>query len=341
MRIAIVNDMMMAVEALRRVVTTVAEYEIAWIANNGAEAVEKCAKDRPDLILMDLIMPVMNGVEATCAIMKETPCAILVVTVTVTGNASLVFEAMGCGALDAVTTPVFSPDGKIEGGDELIKKIATIGKLIDKDVESVKKESDFQKRPEKLPTMVAVGCSTGGPKALSVILSGMPQKLGASIVIVQHVDVQFASELAEWLNEQTELTVTLAREGMYPEENVIYIAETNDHLIIGADSAFHYTVEPRNYPFRPSANTFFSSLNKHWKRKDVAVLLTGIGKDGAEELLELRMAGWHTITQDEQTSVVYGMPKAAAELGAAVEILPLEKISDSIVRQVNRINLKK
>jgi len=122
MRIAIVNDLLLAVEALSRVVTSVPGYVIAWIATNGAEAVKKYEEDKPDLILMDLIMPVMDGVQATDAIMKKSPCPILVVTATVKGNAAKVFEAMGCGALDAVGTPVLGPGGKIEGGEELLKK---------------------------------------------------------------------------------------------------------------------------------------------------------------------------------------------------------------------------
>jgi len=164
----------------------------------------------------------------------------------------------------------------------------------------------------------------------------MPRKLGASIVIIQHVDAQFASGLAEWLNMHTELTVTLAREGLRPEEDVVFVAETNDHLILGKDCAFHYTIEPLDYPYRQSIDTFFQSIKYYSPRKDIAVLLTGIGKDGAKELLSLRQAGWHTIVQDEQTSIVFGMPKTAIELGAAQEILPLEKIKDVLVRHIQK-----
>ena len=132
MRVAIVNDLMLAVEALRRVVKTDPDLEIAWIAMNGREAVEKCRVDRPDLILMDLIMPVMDGVQATCAIMRDTPCAVLVVTATVEGNAARVFEAMGCGALDAVCTPTLVSGGAISGGEDLLRKINTVRRLVGK-----------------------------------------------------------------------------------------------------------------------------------------------------------------------------------------------------------------
>lgn len=333
MRIAIVNDLLMAVEVLRRVLNTVPGYEMAWIAYNGSEAVEKCARDKPDLILMDLIMPVMDGVQATCTIMKDSPCAILIVTASVRGNAAKVFEAMGCGALDAVGTPVLGPEGKIEGGAELLKKIATIGKLIGQPVGN-ERSGPSKIMPKGTPRLVAVGSSTGGPKALAEILAKLPGDFRAAVVIVQHVDVQFAGGLADWLNEQTHLSVTVASGGQTLREGMVYVAGTNDHLIIGPDLALHYTPEPRDYPYRPSVDAFFLSVEKHWPNKSVAVLLTGMGRDGAKGLLALRRARWHTIAQDEQSSVVYGMPKAAAELGAAVEILPLEKISESILRHI-------
>ncbi len=125
-RIAIVNDVRMAAETLRRIVASLSDTEVAWIAENGQESVDKCRADRPDLVLMDLIMPVMNGVEATRRIMLESPCPILVVTATVSGNRNEVFEALGHGALDAVNTPVLGRDGSIAGADELLKKIRNI-----------------------------------------------------------------------------------------------------------------------------------------------------------------------------------------------------------------------
>src|ERR1700690_2221157 len=132
MRIAIVNDVPMAVEALRRVVSSVPEYQIAWIAADGEEAVRLCAADVPDLILMDLMMPRMDGAEASRLIMRDSPCAILVVTATVGGHSSKVFEAMGWGALDAVNTPVLDISGDPSRATELLAKIAMLGKLIGK-----------------------------------------------------------------------------------------------------------------------------------------------------------------------------------------------------------------
>jgi len=333
MRIGIVNDMTMAVEVLKRVVRDIPEYEIAWVAYDGREAVNKCTADTPDIVLMDLIMPNMDGVEATRRIMKQTPCAILVVTATVEGNMAKVFDAMGYGALDAATTPVVGSDGAIHGGDVLLGKIATIAKLLGKN-DATRQRGTLHARglsPRESGTkLVVIGSSTGGPKALAEILSSLPRASNVSIVIVQHVDVQFASGLVEWLNEQTPLAVCLAMDGMRPQPGTVLVAGTNDHLVMKSDLTLHYTPEPEDCPYRPSVDILFKSVARTWPEKAVGVVLTGMGSDGAEGLMVLRDVGWHTIAQDEKSCVVYGMPKAAAMLGAAVEILPPAKIAKAL-----------
>jgi two-component system response regulator WspF len=331
MRIAIVNDLVLAVEAIRRAIVRVPEYEVAWIAYNGREAVDLCMSDRPDLILMDLIMPVMDGVAATSIIMERCPTAILVVTATVTGNASKVFDAMGHGALDAVCTPVFGTEGALEGGEELLRKIATIGVLIRHNNAVRRPAIEPQLKPSgRASQMIAIGSSTGGPKALAAILSQLKPPIGASIVIIQHVDIQFAGGLAEWLNEQCALPVVLAREGSHLQPDCVYVAGTNDHLIVDERRMLHYTPDPVSYPYRPSVDRFFESLRDNWPERGIAVLLTGMGRDGAQGLLALRRAGWRTIVQDEATSVVFGMPRAAIEAGAAEYTLPVQRIAANI-----------
>ena len=334
MRIAIVNDLLIAVEALRRVISSGPEHEVAWIARDGAEAVEKCSANVPDLVLMDLIMPRVDGVEATRRIMKNSPCAVLVVTATVSGNASRVFEAMGYGALDAVNTPVFGPGEQIEGAQALLAKISTIGKLIGRAGKSkAGTPPDRRGAALTMPPMIAVGSSTGGPRALADILGRLPASLGAAMIIVQHVDEQFAPGMAEWLGSRTSLKVGIASAGSRPEAGTVWLAGTNDHIVLMPDLSIGYTPEPRESNYRPSVDVFFRSLLAHWPRKDVAVLLTGMGRDGAEGLLDLRRRGWHTFAQDESSCVVYGMPKAAAELDAAVEIATPEAIASSLVRR--------
>ncbi|MBD1862603.1 MULTISPECIES: chemotaxis response regulator protein-glutamate methylesterase [Trichocoleus] len=339
MRVAIVNDMLLAVEALRRVVASAPEYEVAWIARNGAEAVTKAAQDTPDLILMDLLMPELDGVAATRQIMAQSPCAIVLVTATVSGHGAKVFEAMGYGALDAVNTPILGPQGQGASGTEVLAKIAMVAKLIGKST-ARKSRSPNSIQPDSFahptPPLVVIGASTGGPQALRTILSQFPANFPAAVVIIQHVDAQFAPGLTEWMNQQTTIPVKIAQHGQVLQAGTVSVASTNHHLIVQADLTLAYTPEPSQCVYRPSVDVFFNSVAAHWPRKGVAVLLTGMGKDGAMGLKSLYAAGWHTIAQNRETCVVYGMPKAAVELGAAKEVLPLPAIASACMEQVSR-----
>ncbi len=338
MRIAIAHSLEGATEVLRRVSMSAPGHNIAWMANNGEDAIEKAVADTPDLLLLDLAIEGLGGAEVTSRIMKEKPCAILIVTSSAAEKAAKVFEAMGNGALDVVDLPVVDGKGRIKGSEELLKKIATIDKLIRRENEPGKggpwPEGSV---PLRSYPLVAIGSSTGGPKVLADILSRLPGQTGAAIVIVQHLDVQFAEGLVDWLSEQTGHKVVLAKPGICPEQNTVSVAGTNDHLILEADCTFQYVPEPRDYPYRPSVDRFFFSIRDYWPGKGVAVLLTGMGRDGAKGLLALRKDGWHTIAQDEKTSVLYGMPKAAAELGAAIDVLPTEEIAGAIRKKITRM----
>lgn len=338
MRIGIVNDTLMSVEALRRVVSSVPEHEVAWIARDGVQAVALCASDTPDLILMDLVMPKMDGAIATQQIMKNSPCAILVVTASIKGNSSKVFEAMGYGALDVVSTPSLGAQGKPGAAQVLLSKIARISAKIKspstpaRTVAAVPKSTPANTPIARasVPPLVVIGSSTGGPHALTTVLTNLPKNFRSAIAIVQHVDLQFAQGLADWLNCQTPLSVQLAQSGSRLEAGKVFIAASNDHLIIDANLTLQYTPEPQDNPYRPSVDVFFESVAQHWPARGKAVLLTGMGRDGAKGMKLLKTKGWHTIAQDESTCVVYGMPKAAVDLGAASEVLPLNKISSAL-----------
>lgn len=336
MKIAIVNDMSMAAEALQRVIEKSGEDEVLWVARTGLDAIALCAANRPDLILMDLIMPDMDGIEATRMIMQNTPCAILIVTATPENNIGHVFRAMGAGALDVTATPVLAGDH--DSGAQLLVKIRTIGKLIRAEINANQRllnDQQHRGEPDKLDgihTLVAIGASTGGPVALARILSDLRPAKGTAIVVVQHIDQRFADSFAKWLATETDMPVEVIAEGSPLRPDVIQIAKTNDHLILDLHHRFRYRGAPLDYAYRPSVNEFFQSVAKNWHRKVVGVLLTGMGRDGAEGLLALRVAGHFTIAQDQATSAVYGMPRAAAELNAAQMILPLDKIA-SMLRQ--------
>ena len=335
MRIAIVNDVKMAVESMRRIIVSMPEHEVAWVSLNGMEAVRRCAQDVPDLILMDLIMPEMNGVEATREIMARTPCPILVVTSSVTDNVSLVFEAMGAGALDAVSTPMIGPSGDGRGRDDLLKKIHTIDRL-----NAATRQRPGHKFHESARLgatdrwLLALGASTGGPGALAAILSRLPRDLPASVVIVQHVDEHFIPGLAQWLNTQSNMPVRLAREGDRLVPGTALVAATNDHLYINEAGRLGYKSEPVKTPYRPSVDVFFDSVLGHWSGEVCAALLTGMGRDGADGLLRLRRHGAYTVAQNAETCKVYGMPKAAVELNAASDVLPVDDIADALTGRI-------
>lgn len=336
MRIAIVNDVAMVVEALKRIVLSEPENEVAWTAVDGAEGVKKCAGDVPDLILMDLIMPEMDGVEATRMIMAQSPCPILLVTTSVNKNASMVFEAMGAGALDAVNTPKLGFTGTGEGKAELLKKIHTIGRL--KGAERRKiliKQHEAAKFGTGSDWLIAIGASTGGPAAIAKVLSRFRKDLPAAVAVVQHVDQNFTQGLAEWLGTHTELPVRIARKGDTLKPGVVMLAGTNDHLIIQEDSTLDYTPDPVSLPYRPSVDVFFESVIRNWHGKAVAALLTGMGRDGAEGLLRLRQHGVYTVAQNAETCKVFGMPKAAVEIKAAVDVLPIGEIGDALLKKIH------
>ena len=340
MRIAIVNDLALAREVLRRLVHSVPGYRVAWTAENGEEAVRKAAQDGPDIILMDLVMPVLDGVEATRRIMANSPCPILLVTSSVTGNFNMVYRAMGCGGLDAVNTPTLAPDGTVKDGEGILARVAKLARQ--QEVTLVARSGGEFQPPLHHPTtksssplLLVLGASTGGPEALAHVLSRLPASLPASLVIVQHIAAEFAPGLAIWLQSFSRLPVRLAENGDELKVGEVLLAGTDDHLKLGADHRLIYTADPVDYPYRPSVDVFFHSLAATWPRPGIAALLTGMGSDGAQGLLHLRQLGWHTITQDQTSCVVYGMPKAAAELGAACQVLPLAQIPAAILERVN------
>jgi two-component system response regulator WspF len=336
LRVAIVNDMTLACEVLRRLLSASPAYTIAWIARDGAEAVRCAAADPPDVILMDLIMPVMDGVEATRRIMQQSPCPILIVTSSVATNFAQVYEAMGHGALDAVDTPVLGHGSEVRQGEALLSRLAKLER----------ERTAVPARPAAvslaLPAhvgaavapLVALGASTGGPDALASILRALPVPCPAAILVAQHIGADFTPSLAHWLQASTPLPVRLAVAGAEPRPGEVVLAASNDHLILRPDRRLAYTAEPLANPFRPSVDVLFASLAAHWPRRGIAALLTGMGHDGGQGLLQLRERGWFTIAQDEASSIVYGMPRAAAELGAACRVAPLAEIGALIRAQL-------
>jgi two-component system, chemotaxis family, response regulator WspF len=335
MRIAVVNGSAEETGILVALIKSIG-HEIAWFTADGSLARRLWLEDPPQLILLDLMLQGFDVVQMTAAIKQQCACAVIVVAPSGRSSTTKIFQALTAGAIDFIPSPTIESLAELQKPGEILHKICLAAQLLD---------SGAVSRPAALPPktmghsllLVVIGASTGGPAALAAVLCGMSRPLPAAVVIIQHIDLLFSENLAKWLAEKTALPVTLAKEKEKPEVGQIMIAGTNDHLVLTADMTFHYSTDPVDYPYRPSIDRFFESVSFHWPWPGIAVLLTGMGKDGAAGLLMLREAGWHTIAQDRNSSAVYGMPAAAQDMGAAVAVLPLAQIGPSISRDAQRL----
>jgi len=327
MNIAIVNDLDIEIYALEKFIQHNTNYNIIWTAKNGQEAIEKNNQSKADLILMNLNMPVLDGLEATKQIMKSNPTPIIIITSSAENFKNKVFEALGEGVLDISSVPIFSKN-KFEDKGELLKKIKTVKKLLgnksNDDIHKVKsKKIDFK--------LVLIGTSTGGPKAISQILQKLPSKINGSLIIIQHLDKSFSKELVEWLSRFSQINLQIPKSSNNIEKGKIYIVTGDEHLSL-IDNKFYYSKEPKNLHYKPSIDKFFESISNYDILKGVAIILTGMGNDGTKGLISLKKKGWITIAQDEYTSTVFGMPKSAIESTAVTYILGINEISDYIAK---------
>ncbi len=323
MRVAVVHDRPCARRSLEALLDG-AGHRVLWTAADGLEAARRCAEARPDLLVLGWSGAGGQGPGEVAALVEAVGCPVLVVASSLDRDAPWVFQAMGAGALDAVPLPDACRPGA-EGGAELLHRLRTLETLV-----AGPRPPPARARPELPGALLALGASTGGPRALAVILRGLGLDLRVPVVVVQHVDAQFAGELADWLRKQSGLPVRLAEEGEPPVAGTVLLAGRDAHLRLDPRGRLRYGPEPREEVYRPSVNVFFESLATHWPGSGVAVLLTGMGRDGARGLLALRRRGFHTIAEHASTCAVYGMPRAAVELGAAAEVLPLPRIAEAV-----------
>lgn len=337
MKIAIVNEQAPIAETLRLIVSNTEEHAVVWVAQSGEQALQFCTANRPDLILMSLALPGMDGVETTRRIMRESPCAILIVTAAPDENTNQVFRCLGVGALDVVATQVISGAADLDA--RLLAKIRTVGKLVNAEI---RVGAPLSKTVEtEVDLLVAIGASTGGPVALAAVLAGWTLAPGSTVVIVQHIDAAFTDNFCDWLARQVQSPVEVIEEGARPMPGKIMLAKTNDHLRLDSLGRLRYGVHPVDYPYRPSVNVFFESVARHWHKAAIGILLTGMGRDGAEGLRAMRLAGKTTLAQDRASSTVYGMPHAAAEIDAAEQVLPLEPMRELLKKRSGMLELEK
>ena len=298
---------------------------VYWKCESLDQTLKHQQQDPADLILIQLELDPGRCHEVIQDIMTSSPTTIIVISNCIVINSAAIFKAMSAGALDVFAEPV---PGQPETVNDLKLKISNINRLH----ESLKPKvfSPIIKKLKHAP-LIAIGASTGGPAALLTVLQQLPANIPAIIVIIQHMDHQFSKGMADWLNDHCALNISIARNHQAPQTGQVYMAGTNDHLTLTHDGYFQYIPEPVDYPYRPSVNVFFESALAHWPDKLIGVLLTGMGRDGADGLLSLYKRGMETIAQDQNSCAVYGMPKAASELRAVKYQLDIHKIAQQIL----------
>ncbi len=323
MKIAIVHRDRLTREAIRRAVG--AEYSLAWFAADRRELETLRRREPPDLVLIEAAM-----VDAQVIRILESGRNWLVLATD--ENAHGVYEALSAGALGHVPPPRLEPDGELTGGQRLLKRIQRLQALIPEPVAALEPMPAVGKTGSPVP-VIAIGASTGGPKALASVLSGLPAELNAAVMIVQHIEADFSTGLVEWLASHARLPVQLARRGDLVEPGRVYLGANQGHLVLLPSQQIGYLAPMKNDLHVPSVDMLFQYLADH-HRPGSAAVLTGMGSDGALGLLRLRQRGWFTVAQDQTSSAVFGMPRAAADCGGALQVLPLSAIGQALARHV-------
>lgn len=348
-RVLVAEDSMTVARLLMAILNAAPDFEIVGHAKNGREAVRMAAKHKPDLITMDIRMPVMDGFEATRMIMASVPTPIVVISSRVDDEElRITFRAIEEGALAVVEKPLGpkNEDWKRRSGEllETLRSMAEIKVVGRRRVLRTQPAVDIFEsgitQADKVYRLVALGSSTGGPLALLRILSALPIGFPVPTVVVQHISTGFTQGLVGWLEANTLLRVKVAEDGEALVAGVVYFApDDNGHLAVARDGSdvFASLVDsPPVNRFRPSVTSLFESVAREFPGHAIGGLLTGMGSDGAEGLKKMRAAKCHTFVQDEESSIVYGMPGTALTLNAADRVVNLENIAEYLTGLVRR-----
>ena len=335
-RVLVVDDSSFVRDIITMILQEDPQIEVIGQAENGQIAVELVEDLRPDLVTMDIMMPVMDGLTAIQHIMAYQPTPILVVTSS--SEAEVAYKAIANGALEVMQKPDLSGDETEWAGFarrvKLLAQVKVITHVRGRGAAStqVLPFMGAAAQARSRDRLLAIGASTGGPAALAKLLGGLPPDLGLGVVIVQHIADGFVPGLVSWLSTVTILNVKAAEDGEKVEPGTVYIAPTGAHTVIAPGGRLNLLDSPPVESQRPAVDVLFDSVRKHYSQRAIAVLLTGMGRDGAQGLRAIRDVGGRTIAQDEASCVVYGMPKAAVELDAAEQVLSLTEIPAAIVK---------
>ncbi len=309
-------------------------------AGDGQKAIELCQALRPDVISLDMMLPVMSGLAATEYVMAYCPTPILIVSSSTNrGELFQTYDALAAGAVDVLEKPKGTESGRewertLVATLRLVSRVSVIthprGRLNGMPHSRTASSTD---EPDRQCGLIAIGASTGGPSALVSILRRLPDPLAVPIVVVLHIGGPFGTAFADWLDSQSCHTVVFPRDGMPLEEvrGKIALAPPDMHLTVAA-GRLRVSGGPERHSCRPSVDVLFESLASEMGASTVAALLTGMGRDGAAGLLAIRRAGGLTLAQDEASSVVFGMPREAIAIGAAKAVLSLDDLAARLAR---------
>jgi len=339
-RVLVVDDSVTVRKRLVEVLSADPELEVVAEADDGKTAIELCQSLRPDVVTLDMMLPVMTGLAATEYIMAHCPTPIVIVSASTNrGELFRTYEALAAGAVDVLEKPTGNEvaddwERRLVSTVKLVSRIKVITHLRGKLRSSMpeNRAEPVAGPPSPRCHVVAIGASTGGPAAIVEILRSLPPGFPIPILLVIHIGEPFGTAFADWLDGCSPLRVAYAKDGE-PLPAVghgrVIMAPPDRHLVI-RQGRLRLTSDPERHSCRPSVDELFMSLARECGDRCTACLLTGMGKDGAAGLLELRRAGGTTIAQNEETSVVFGMPREAILLGAALQVLPLGEIGPAL-----------
>lgn len=345
-RVLVVDDSVVVRKLLSEALASTPEVQLAGTASNGAIALAKIPQLNPDVITLDIEMPGLNGIETLKEIRRLYPHLPVIMFSTLTEHgAAITLEALSLGASDYVTKPTNSSSlasamGQVRG--ELLNKILPLAGrsrgLHAPPVRQPKKSKPIASRIE----ILAIGTSTGGPKALAEVIPHLPSEFPVPVVIVQHMPPLFTRLLAERLNAQSQVRVNEGEAGCPLEAGNVWIAPGNHHMTIarrGTKIVLDLNQGPPENSCRPAVDVLFRSVAQVYGSNALAVVMTGMGADGARGAAEIHEAGGEVFIQDEASSVVWGMPGAVASAGLADKISPLQEISHEVIRRVGECRL--
>ena len=343
-KVLVVDDSPVMCKALSSILNSDPQIIVAGVAHSGKEAVDLVPRLKPDIITMDMHMPEMDGFEATRQIMAYYPTPILIVSTSVFKlGMEKVFEAISCGALDVLEKGKIEFDTDKKSGQAFIEKVKFLSniKVMHHPLAKLGKEKRIEKVLEVpsrkvLDRIVAIAVSTGGPQILQQILKKLPKEFPCGIVIVQHISEGFLEGLVEWLNSSCSIKVKAAQDKEEIQSAVAYIAPCGFQMRVDEGKRIRLSDESSYDGHKPSGSILLESVARSYKEGAIGVILSGMGSDGAMGIKAIKEMGGVTIAQNEETCVVFGMPKVAIEMGVVDEILPIEKIPEAIAAKLRR-----